>query len=218
MSTQFLKTKKEIIYWLDSLYIEDYIVNDDLTVDVDNRVYINKKIKTFKVQFNQIQGSFVCSNTDLISLEGSPKIVKDTFNCSDNNLTSLKYSPQMILGNFICSFNQLTSLKGSPNKVGRLFEAASNQLTNLDFCPEATIIDVNENPIKNIGNNILQFEVSFNHSCFANSTKIEEFQSYYKKNQLTIDYDTYKTIIEKTHIENILEENVFNCPIKKNKL
>lgn len=218
MNEDFLKTKKEIIYWLDSLYIDDYIVNDDLTVNVYNKVYINKKMPTFKAQFNEVEGSFVCSNIGLVSLKGAPKITKDTFNCSDNELMTLEYAPHVVGGNFICSFNKITSLKGSPLKVGRLFEAASNQLINLDYCPQASIIDLNENPIKKIGNNIIKFKDYFSHSCFTNPVMIEEFKSYYEKNKLSISYELFQSLIEKQKLEQSIDNTIVNHTNKKMKL
>src|SRR5690606_19501070 len=106
-----LKTKEEIEKWLDKMEIENYTINEDLTVDVKGDVdIIQRELNKIPVQFGIIEGWFECKKNKLTSLEGAPKVVEGVFNCSDNNLTSLEGCPKIVEGYFCCSGNKLTSL------------------------------------------------------------------------------------------------------------
>ena len=78
-----------------------------------------------------VEGSFLCQNNQLTSLEGAPQKVGGDFDCGYNQLTSLQGAPQEVGGAFLCSNNQLTSLQGAPQKVGGNFRCKNNQLTSL---------------------------------------------------------------------------------------
>ncbi|MCW3498654.1 hypothetical protein [Burkholderia cenocepacia] len=146
-----LKTKEEITQWLDKMRIKNYSINDDLTVNVNGMVFLNgKRLTGIPVQFNKVSKSFDCSQNQLTSLDGAPRIVGKSFDCSQNQLTSLKGGPQIVGSSFICSQNQLTSLEGSPQIVGKdkdldsrqnqiavgLFDCSCNRLTSLDGVPQ----------------------------------------------------------------------------------
>lgn len=128
-----LKTKEEIQDWLDDMGIKKYIINDDLTVDVNNSVYLtNAFVPKFPVQFGIIKGDFYCNSNRLISLKGAPYEVKGTFNCGDNQLTNLDYCPK-IIGNILNIYlNPIATLKGFDSQIGGEF---------LHSCPE-------QNPVK----------------------------------------------------------------------
>ena len=86
-----LKTKDEIIQWLDKYKIEKYTVNDDLTVDVDGSVWVsNKFISIIPIKFNLVTGYFLCSMNKAKNLEFCPKYVGDSFYCQNNPLKSIK--------------------------------------------------------------------------------------------------------------------------------
>jgi hypothetical protein len=95
---QFLNNKEDIKLWLNEMKIINYIIHDDLTVDVAGAVDLkNKCLKFLPIQFGKImtnQGNFHIDDNDLTSLLGCPSDVVGTFNCSDNHLTSLEYAPQ----------------------------------------------------------------------------------------------------------------------------
>ena len=104
--------KSDIISWLDKYGIKKYTINDDLTVDVAE--YVNLvlfRINKIHIQFNKVNGYFNCSNNQLTSLEGCPKIVNGRFNCSYNKLTSLKYLPDVIEGYLWCDYNLKDSVE-----------------------------------------------------------------------------------------------------------
>jgi hypothetical protein len=94
---------------------ESFLVNDCL-------VYKGK----FIIKFNKINGFFYCCENNLISLEGSPEIIKGDFYCHNNKLTNLKYCPKKIGGCVDCSHNQLISLKFCPKKINGSFMCFGN--------------------------------------------------------------------------------------------
>lgn len=54
--------------------IEDYSINDDRTVNVNNDVYLaGKQLQSLPLKFGVIYGNFYCENNQLTSLEGCPK-------------------------------------------------------------------------------------------------------------------------------------------------
>jgi hypothetical protein len=77
-------SKKEIENWLNEVNIHNYTIHDDLTVDVKNTLYLQTfNLKTLPIQFNQIDGSFYCSDTNLISIKGFPKVIKGDCYCME---------------------------------------------------------------------------------------------------------------------------------------
>ena len=82
-----LKTKEEIIVWLDKYGVENYTINEDLTVNVNDSVnLIENNLKSIDVQFNVVSRNFFCNNNQLTSLEGCPKEIGGVFWCHDNEL------------------------------------------------------------------------------------------------------------------------------------
>ncbi|ACT51289.1 hypothetical protein [Methylovorus glucosotrophus] len=134
---KFLKTKKEVKVWLDDYEVENYTINNDLTVMVDGDVNLGKiGLTVIPVKFNYVSGDFFCDNNELTSLEFAPKKVDGCFYCSFNKLKSLKFAPEIVGAEFACGGNQLTSLEFSPKVVGSDFYCDNNQLTSLKFAPE----------------------------------------------------------------------------------
>ena len=113
----------------------NYIINKDSTVSVDGNVEWKSNKPKLSVTFSEVTGKFNCSNSNLESLEGSPKKVKK-FYCSNNqNLTSLKGGPEEVEG-YNCSNCNLLSLEGAPKKVKR-FDCYNNKnLTSLEGGPK----------------------------------------------------------------------------------
>lgn len=128
--------------------IKKYIINEDLTVDVQGDVFIyNSKLIEIPLQFGIVLGNFDCSENFLTSLRGCPNIVKKTFSCGYNQLTNLEFSPAFIGQDFDCYHNQLISLMGAPKKVIN-FNCCNNKLTELIGAPE--IIELNLNLSSNL--------------------------------------------------------------------
>ena len=133
------KTKEGIAKWLDFMEIEDYTINNDLTVDVNGYVELGEKdLAKIPIQFGKVNGYFNCYDNNLTSLEGAPKYVGRNFYCGDNNeLASLEGAPKYVGGSFWCGdIPKLTSLEGAPERVDGDFTCYNNELTSLDGAPE----------------------------------------------------------------------------------
>src|SRR5271157_3837433 len=79
--------RAQIIKWLDTYEIDNYVINDDLTIDVKGSVSLSfKKLTKFPdfIKFNQVSGSFSCYHNQLTSLVGCPSSVGNSFSCSNN--------------------------------------------------------------------------------------------------------------------------------------
>jgi hypothetical protein len=103
--------KVAIENWLKNMKINLYIINDDLSIDVNERVDLwNKNLDKLPdyIEFNRIFGNFNISDNDLISMKGFPKIIYDDFYCCNNILTSLKGCPKKVHGNFYFKGNKGT--------------------------------------------------------------------------------------------------------------
>ena len=134
-----LHDPKVVIYkWLEDHRVKNYTLNDKGEIDVDGDVnisYMNIKEFPSYIQFGVVKGYFNCNDNKLISLEGSPREVKEDFVCIDNDLTTLKGAPEKVGGSFYCYSNNLTSLKGAPEKVKGYFNCDNNILTTLEGAP-----------------------------------------------------------------------------------
>ena len=110
-SNQFFKTYEYIKNWLDDMDIDNYTINDDLTIDVDGDVDLNnKKLEKIPVKFKSIGGYFDCGSNQLTSLKGSPDSVGKDFYCRDNQLTSLEGCPESVGGSFYCDHNPIEEI------------------------------------------------------------------------------------------------------------
>jgi len=103
--------KKVIIAkWLNEMQIENYIINDDLTIHVNGHVDLIDldlvEIPEY-IQFSVVERFFTCSRNKLTTLKGCPRYVGGYFGCTHNNLTSLEYCPNFVGGDFICHDNNI---------------------------------------------------------------------------------------------------------------
>ena len=94
--------------WLDEMDMEDYIINDDLTINI-NKIDFPwrtemKQLPDF-INFNAANSVNLKYRHDLENLRGMPKKVKKDFDCSMNNLISLEGAPEWVGGDFICYDN-----------------------------------------------------------------------------------------------------------------
>ena len=111
----------QIKKWLKKYNIKNYMINYDLTIDVDGMVHFSKYHNGLLsgnfpeyIQFGKmINGYFSIRGCNLTTLRGCPTSISNgstnfngDFSCSDNKLTSLKYAPKEITGNFICNRNK----------------------------------------------------------------------------------------------------------------
>ena len=63
--------------WLEEMEITNWHINDDLTIDVYNNVYIyhigNMNQLPDFIQFGVVESYFACPNSEILSLRGFPK-------------------------------------------------------------------------------------------------------------------------------------------------
>ena len=131
--------RKMIESWLKEYDIENYTINDDLTIDVDGSVNLFRRdlieLPDY-IQFGVVRGNFHCGSNKLTSLRGVPREVGGSFNCGINKLTSLEGAPEKVGNVFNCTYNNITSLKGAPKEVGGDFYCSVNELTSLIGAPK----------------------------------------------------------------------------------
>jgi hypothetical protein len=105
-----LKTRLTIQLWLSKRKITQYMINSDLTVDVNTSVDLRpegrnglgEKLTHIPIQFGVVSGNFNCSDNDLTSLSGAPHYVGNNFHCLSNKIESYEYLPKKVGGNLIC--------------------------------------------------------------------------------------------------------------------
>lgn len=123
-----LDTKEKIATWLNWARIKKYTITDDLIVNVDGDVnipYLEEQV--LPVSFGTVKGNFNCSQTNLKTLQGCPKIIAQDFNCASNQaLKTLLGGPEYVDGNYICSFNDLHDVKGIALRIGWNFLCHKN--------------------------------------------------------------------------------------------
>ncbi len=99
--------------------IENYTINSDGSIDVDNTVLLwDKNLENLPLQFRRVGENFNCNNNKLTTLEGAPEYIGLEFWCNNNRLTTLEYAPKYIRGSFFCWNNRLTDLEHFPEYVG----------------------------------------------------------------------------------------------------
>lgn len=183
--------KTSIEEYLYTIRIKQYVIHDDLTIDINETVNLsNHNLKVLPFRFGLIDGDFICNN---------------------NLLKNLKNSPQMVKGTFSCEYNLLTSLKGAPKEVGQHFIFTGNSVSSFKYLPlkvQGNIVS-NSNPIASISElncDCKGYLVANINSFFAK--KIVELKDYYDdKGFLSLSFDVIKSIQEKMHMEKIIEDS-----------
>jgi hypothetical protein len=110
-----------ITKWLDEHYIKNYIVNDDMTIDVNSDVFCANWFTFFDIytliefpkyiKFGKIKGKFSCQGLNFVSLRGCPEEVTETFSCAENDLISLDHCPKKVGLSFVCHNNRVQFIK-----------------------------------------------------------------------------------------------------------
>ncbi|MDO5943288.1 hypothetical protein [Burkholderia cepacia] len=121
------QSKAGVMYFLDELYVKNYTINDDLTVDVEGDV----KLPDYGVKHMLSDNSYsICPE----SLPIQFSIVKGDFDCGD--LSTLEHGmPDYVGGNFVCDSADVVSLKGMPEHVGKDITIRRTAITNLEGLP-----------------------------------------------------------------------------------
>ncbi len=102
------------------LYIENYTINPDGSLDINGDVdFCAFDLNEIPIQFNIVSGDFICTNNFLKTWDRFPKKVGGRLSIAYNNFTNLDGCPvQYVGGCFDCADNKLTSLKGCPEQIG----------------------------------------------------------------------------------------------------
>lgn len=200
--------KQDIIDWLKQMNYQDYIIHDNLVVDIDGDVdLVEKNLKELPIQFGEIKGYFDCSLNQLTHLKGSPHTVYSWFNCQANQLKTLEGGPQIVGDSYDCSSNELHSLEGSPKILHKTFFASHNKLLSLLHCPKemkgSVFLDFNYlTSLKGIGHCELVLDISENNltslECIPNKLEtlycqfnplfVIDYLPHTITHQLSIDY------------------------------
>jgi len=170
----FPTTREEVVKVCEYYKIENYTINDDLSIDVDGSIGLyNKNLEHLPLKFNYVDGSFECQGNKLKSLEGCPKTVNGDFYCFTNELETLEGCPQTVGGDFYCFTNELKDLEHFPEVNGR--------------------IDIEENPVDLLVHTFIEN---------ANSFMIEDFVDYeIVRNRDTVMLDRLQTFIRDNDLE-----------------
>ena len=194
-SPNFPTTRDEVVEVCEKYVIENYTINDDLSIDVDGDVSLTSNgLEYLPLKFNYVSGSFYCYKNELKSLKGSPKTVGGHFYCHSNKLKTLEGCPQTVDGFFDCSHNELKTLEGSPQTVGGNFYCSFNELRDLEHFPEVSgSINIEENTVY-----LLVYTFIEN----ADSFMIEDFNDYeIVRNRDTVMLDRLQTFIRDNDLE-----------------
>jgi hypothetical protein len=134
-----LPSKDEISKWCDKQRIENYTINDDLTIDVDDSVILYLVLmEELPVQFKEVSGDFILGQNGLKTLKGAPLKVGGDFICSGNFIKDLDFLPIDIDERIILLNNGLESFT-SP------LEHANNIIWISEPIPGLTYLDIDEN-------------------------------------------------------------------------
>ena len=119
--------------FLDSVAHGRWSVNSEGLVDVEGNFWCDSQgLENFLgIRFGKVSGGFVCSYSQLRTLEGAPRKVDGNFWCHGNQLRTLEGSPREVGGHFWCNVNPLISLEGAPEVIKG------------EFCFKNTFFDYN---------------------------------------------------------------------------
>lgn len=199
---RYLKTYNENIIFesVDSMCkfydINNYIINEDGSVDVNGSVYLHsKRLSEIPINFNRVSGDFYCYCNELESLKNCPKYVGGDFECYYNKLTSL-VGIGHVGKDLNCYSNKLTSLAGCP-KINGILDCNGNNIYEFGIIPDGLRPEkfyFEGNPVYNIW------------LLFTDFSKLELFNDYdiCRGNKLVIDrLNEFLTLIDKPTVESV---------------
>lgn len=107
----FPKTEVEIHRLCEEFEIENYTINDDLSIDVYDKVNLGFRLLTFiPLNFNYVSKDFSCAGNYLKSLKGSPKRIDKDFRIEMNNIYDLTFFPREVKGDILIKQNPIYSI------------------------------------------------------------------------------------------------------------
>lgn len=133
----YLTVWKQIHYQKSNVKIN---VNEDGTVDIIGGSFSANLVNAgsegyIPFYFNVVTENFTISSNNIVSLEGSPKIVGGRYVVSGNLLTDILYSPEEV-GSFSCGSQGIKSLKGFPKKVKNDIDVGYTEISKLEYLPK----------------------------------------------------------------------------------
>jgi len=136
---QLFTTVDEISKWCDNNRIENYTINDDLSVDVDDNVILYLiYMEQLPVQFGYVKGDFILGENGLKTLKGVPYKVGGDFICGGNKINDLDYFPKEIGFRIMLLNNHLESFT-SP------LESANNIIWISETMPGLSYLEIDDN-------------------------------------------------------------------------
>lgn len=201
--------KKSIKTFLKKHNITQYLLCDDLTVDVYQNVNLGGlKEKQLPIKFGIIKGNFIISFSQLNNLIGCPNEIYGNFQCEKSRLKSLKGISKIVHGNVNCMGNYLKELDDIPDLISGYFDLTENPLECLDINKLPTYVKKDllfsySSPI----NNLEQF--------FEKTIDIYGSELYTAK----ISLDDIKFTLNKLILKEKLQENLnIGISVKKIKV
>lgn len=194
----------EIEQWLKEKHIQDYSLNNDLSVNVHHGLSFNPfELKEgLPFAFHEIDGNLMIANNNLFDMRNFPRIVHgnvDVFGC---DLYSLKGCPEIIHGNLIIGGNLIRSFQYIAKHIDGDIQAYDNALEAIDYLPDyfggllkiSSYIPGNwDNPYGIKPDRIEYFIDEFNELYSEDGKlilKFEEIQHHRLERQLTKKADT----------------------------
>jgi hypothetical protein len=111
-------------------------VDENLKLYSYGTIYLQKPIKELPFEFSFVEGDFICSDCELESFKGFPKIIGGSLIARSNKFTNFDYFPLSIDGDIDLYNNQLTHLYNLPKHHKYSLNLNANQLTSLEGMPE----------------------------------------------------------------------------------
>lgn len=119
--------------------VQNYVINNDFTVDIDGDLVLWPDGKPFTMDwleyfnFGMVNGDVHGEFNALITLEGLPNWVSGDYYINNNHLTSLKYLPKYIGGDLYIHHNKLEELDlGDTYIGGEIYAWANPKLDKLN--------------------------------------------------------------------------------------
>lgn len=113
MVHQFLDATEKIEKWLMKYQITGYTINSDLTVDIDNHVFLSSnRLNYIPIQFGHVNGIFDFSDNKLTSFQGFP-LSATSIIASDNNFKNTDNLKSVVQENILlydCPLESITDL------------------------------------------------------------------------------------------------------------
>lgn len=104
---------KEVEQWcISHLTTGAYKINDDLTIDVSDDVYLdNRRYTELPFAFGEVDGDFDVSSSHFTTLKGFPKVIQENLYMNKNYLlTTLEHFPLEVNGNVELEDTPISSL------------------------------------------------------------------------------------------------------------